>query len=163
MQETTVRPAQGADATGGRRRLWVALPVVAVAGGITAWAMLHGGSDAGSGATRSGVYAPTTYQVTYEVAGQGTVENITYMGDPAKDPVVLRHVSLPWSLTLNIPVGLTAGSANVESANPSTTAPEDVAPLVCKIVVDGKKVAQRTSVDGFADAACSATLLPKHG
>jgi hypothetical protein len=131
--------------------------VAAVTGGAAALvAVVHHGDS-------SSVFAPTTHQVRYEVTGQGMVPDISYSADASGNLVMVPHPTLPWRKTVTIPVGLTAGDANVESGNALTGQPDGAPPLVCRIWVDGRLVAQRTSDDGFSDAACSTTLSPKRG
>jgi hypothetical protein len=166
MSRTALAPTEEASSTGGRRWLKAAVPVVVVAAGIGAWATLH---DRGSAPV---LFSPATHQVAYEMVGKGTVDSLSYAGDP-KGPdngnVTLRKVTLPWRMSVAIPVGLGGGVASLASNNPANSestgsvpkTPGDAAPLVCRISVDGKLVAQRTSEDGFTDAACSAILAPK--
>jgi len=140
-----------------RKPLWAAAAVVTTAAGaVTLVGVVHRGGS-------SPVFAPTTHQVSYEVSGQGMVPDISYTADASGNLVMVPHPTLPWRKSVTIPVGLTAGNANVESGSAVTGQPEGAPPLVCRIWVDGKLVAQRTSDDGFSDAACSTTLRPKMG
>jgi hypothetical protein len=130
--------------------------VALVAGAAGLFALMHqGGTDS--------IFSPTTHQVSYEVTGQGSVPDITYSADNSGNLQMVMHPALPWRKSVTIPVGLTAGNANVESGNAYTGQPEGAPPIVCRIWVDGKLVAQRSSADGFSDAACSTTLMPKKG
>jgi hypothetical protein len=139
-------------------RRWVLAGTVVLTGaaaGLAAVVVQHGGSPA--------VFQPTTHRVSYEVSGQGMVPDISYSADASGNLVLVRHPTLPWRTTVTIPVGLTAGNANVESGNAVIGGPAEAPPLTCRIWVDGKLVAQRTTTDGFSDAACSTTLRPKQG
>jgi hypothetical protein len=138
-------------------RRWIVVSAIALCGGTAALVAVrqHTGS--------SPVFEPTTHRVSYEVTGQGMVPDISYSADASGNLVTVPHPMLPWRTTVTIPVGLTAGNANVESGNALTGRPEGAPPLVCRIWVDGKLVAQRTTDDGFSDAACSATLRPREG
>ncbi|HZE66790.1 MAG TPA: MmpS family transport accessory protein [Sporichthyaceae bacterium] len=144
---------------GSRRRWWSAASAVAVVGAAAAVFAVGHGSDSGS----SPVFAPTTHKVSYEVTGQGTVPNISYSADASGNLLMVMHPVLPWRKSVTIPVGLTAGNANVESGNSPTGQPAGSPPIVCRIWVDDKLVVQRSSGDGFSDAACSTQLSPKQG
>jgi hypothetical protein len=143
---------------GSRRRWWSAASAVAVVG--AAAAVFAVGHDSGPS---SPVFAPTTHKVSYEVTGQGTVPDISYSADASGNLVMVMHPVLPWRKSVTIPVGLTAGNANVESGNSPTGQPAGSPPIVCRIWVDDKLVVQRSSGDGFSDAACSTQLSPKQG
>jgi hypothetical protein len=155
---TTTAPSVTPPEVRGSRRRWLvptgAVALVAGAAGLFA-VVHHGGTDS--------IFSPTTHQVSYEVTGQGSVPNITYSADNSGNLKMVIHPMLPWRMSVTIPVGLTAGNANVESGNAFTGQPDGAPPIVCRIWVDGKLVAQRTSADGFSDAACSTTLMPKKG
>jgi len=116
----------------------------------------HDGNDGRPG------FRPADHQVTYEVAGDGTAREITY-SDGTANPIVLHTVRLPWQTTVKVAVGAEGGLVNLNSSNPGVgrTAPSAAAPLICRILVDGKMTAQRTSTDGSSDTSCSAALAAK--
>jgi hypothetical protein len=116
----------------------------------------HDGNDGRPG------FRPADHQVTYQVAGDGTAREITY-SDGTANPIVLHTVRLPWQVNVKVAVGPEGGLANLNSSNPGVgrTAPSAAAPLICRILVDGKMTAQRTSTDGSSDTSCSAALSAK--
>lgn len=107
-------------------------------------------------------FSQADHQVTYEVAGNGIAREITYSVGTA-DSTVLHGVKLPWQTTVKVVVGVGGDVVNLNSTNPglARTSPSAAAPVVCRILVDGKKTAQRTATDGFADTSCSGTLTAK--
>jgi hypothetical protein len=109
-------------------------------------------------------FSPADHQVTYEIAGTGTAREITYwVGTTA--PIVLQKVALPWRTTVKVTVSASGDVANLNSTNPGVgrTSPSAAAPVVCRILVDGKMTAQRTSTDGSSDTSCSAALPAERG
>jgi hypothetical protein len=127
------------------RQLWLPLLViVAVAlGGFVVYRM-HGifGSDKeitreGSGiANDAAPFNPK--RVTYEVFGSaGAVATINYL-DLSANPQSLKHVPLPWSLTL---------TTTAPATSPILLAQGNGEAIGCRITVDGK-VKDEKSADG---------------
>jgi hypothetical protein len=157
MLETPAPSVTPPEVRGLRWRWLVPVGAVALVGGAAGlFAVIHHSSS-------DAIFSPTTHLVSYEVTGQGSVPDITYSADNSGNLQMVMNPKLPWRKTVTIPVGLTAGNANVESGNAYAGQPDGAAPIVCRIWVDGKLVAQRNSADGFSDAACSTTLMPKQG
>jgi hypothetical protein len=161
MPKTAAPPQPGqahATSTWRGRALRIAVPVVALVGATVAIMLVvrHDGNDGRPG------FRPADHQVTYQVAGDGTAREITY-SDGTANPMVLHMVGLPWQTTVKVAVSADGGIVNLNSTNPGSgrTSPSAAAPLVCRILVDGKTTAQRTSTDGSSDTSCSAALAAK--
>ena len=159
MPKTVPPQARRAQATPNSRgrALRVAVPVGLVGAAVAA--LLVGRHD---GSVGGPTFSPADHQVTYEVAGTGTAREITYSVGTA-DPTVLHGVRLPWQTTASVVAGVGGDVVNLNSTNPglARTSPSEAAPVVCRILVDGKETAQRTSTDGFSDTSCAATLTAK--
>ena len=157
----TTAPAQTGQSQSASSRRGRALRIAAPVGIIgvlvaVTLVMRHDGSGGRP------TFSPADHRVTYEVAGTGTAREITYSVGTA-DPTVLHNVRLPWQTTVTVVAGVGGDVVNLNSTNPglARTSPSAAAPVVCRILVDGTKTAQRTSTDGFSDTSCSATLAAK--
>jgi hypothetical protein len=139
------------------RWLRIAVPVVGLTATAVAITLTMRHDD-----NSSPTFSPAAHQVTYEVSGTGTAPEINYSVGTAA-PILLHQMRLPWQTVVEVTVGVGGGVVNLDSAYPraggtSSAAP---APLICRILVDGKLTAQRTSTNGFTDAACSAAIRAK--
>jgi hypothetical protein len=148
--------SQSAPIRRGRARRIAVL--VGLTGALVAVAVVMRQNGSGGGPT----FSPADHGVTYQIEGTGTVREITYSVGTAA-PTVLHNVKLPWQTDVKVVAGVGGDVVNLNSTNPGlrTKSPSEAAPVVCRILVDGTKTAQRTSTDGFSDTSCSAALGAK--
>jgi hypothetical protein len=128
--------------------------VLIVAGTTLAWRPWSGGGGGGDK-----IFETSTAQVSYEVDGTGTSNQIQYVNGPDNQTATQMQVKLPWRTTVSIPVGLAGAVAYVTVANPSRDGRS--VPLTCRILLGNKKVRQTTSVDGYSEVGCSTPLQPR--
>jgi Mycobacterium membrane protein len=119
-----------------------------LAGTGLAWQHWSHGDDKGK------IFRTSTAQVTYEVLGSGTSPRVEYVNGPDNQQAMAMHVTLPWRMTLSMPVGLAGAVADMTAAYPDSGKP-----VTCRILIGDRVVRQTVSDDGFSDAACS-TVVP---
>lgn len=133
------------------RMLRMALPLLVVLGVAgTLGAVLTGGGDDD---TEDRVFNATTRTVTYEVLGSGRSELITYTAGEGNKEKSVTNAKLPWKLTVNLPVGVSGGTANLLVRNPKNDTD-----VTCRISLAGKPVNEVVATDGYVDPSCSVQL-----
>jgi hypothetical protein len=128
-------------------RMVLPVAVVVVVAGTLA-AVLTGGDDA-----EDPVFNATTRTVTYEVLGSGRSELITYTSGEGNKEKTVSNAKLPWKLTVELPVGVSGGTANLLARNP-----ENDTTVTCRISMGGKPVNEVVATDGYVDPSCSVQL-----
>ncbi len=150
MQKT----AQDTPATkaGARVPRWLlmTLPVLIVIGAVAVVVPKVLGDDDSSDGI---VFSSTTRQVTYEVLGSGRSDQIVYTSGANNAEKTVEGVKLPWKITLDLPVGVAGGTANVIARNPETGGD-----VTCRISVAGKVLSEVSATDGYVDPSCSVPM-----
>ncbi|MFE1904202.1 MmpS family transport accessory protein [Streptomyces gardneri] len=88
--------------------------------------------------------AEATYEVTYEVLGEGAAD-VTYRG-AGDEAHVLTRVGLPWRKTVSVPLGVSP-IVNVTLGEKGGTAS-------CTLAVRGKHVQRATATGTFGRTTC---------
>lgn len=127
---------------------------VLVAAAVTAFAVRGGSPDAAPPAAeeKSAVFTTSTRTVTYEVTGEGPLEEISYVVGAGNKTETVAAPKLPWRKEVTLDVGHAGGTALVNAANAG------VGKLTCGVLVDGERVYQVTG-QAETDVSCSAELL----
>lgn len=130
------------------RILLFALPVLVVVGAVAAIVpmVLDDEEDAP-------VFTSTSRTLTYEIIGVGRSEQIIYTTGVNNEEKTVLNVKLPWKKTIEVPVGVQGGTANLTVRNPETGEK-----LTCRISMGGKIVNEVVSEDGYVDPSCSVPL-----
>ncbi|MGQ0847090.1 MAG: MmpS family transport accessory protein [Sporichthyaceae bacterium] len=126
-----------------------ALPFVVVIGAVAVIVPNLVGDDSES----SPVFTSTTYSVVYEVLGTGTSEAITYTSGEGNTETTVEKAKLPWRKAMELPVGVTGGTANLIARNPSNDTT-----VTCRITVAGVPRNEVQATDGYVDPSCAAAL-----
>ncbi|MEU3690406.1 MmpS family transport accessory protein [Streptomyces narbonensis] len=89
--------------------------------------------------------AEATYDVTYEVLGEGAAE-VSYRGAGGDEAHVVTRVGLPWRKTVSVPLG----------ASPivNVTLDEKGGTASCTLAVRGRHVQRATATGAFGRTAC---------
>lgn len=135
---TSSEPVQ----TSRQRRLWRALAIVGCVAlfvaGLVAYVKIH------NRATWENAHRGVT--ISYQVEGTASAVKITYTG-PIGDSVEIRDVSLPWSADVTVENSVLLASLWATSSVPGGT-------VTCRVLADGKKVAEQSSDGAFVSANC---------
>ena len=134
----------------GRAALGALVLVAAATAGTLA---MRGGSDGSPPAAEETAPLFTTGErtVTYEVGGEGPVEEIAYVVGAGNRTLTVADPELPWRKEVRLDVGLAGGTALVTAANAG------VDKLTCGVLVEGERVYQVTG-QSETDVSCSAEL-----
>jgi hypothetical protein len=140
-----------------RRRPWIVGGALALA---VALAISVGVMRSGDDSPKYPVVklTPVNHEVIYKVSGAGEAPVISWTSGADNKEQTSTRVPLPWTMTVQIPVGPAGGQAALEVASAQTGAGS----IACQIFVDGVEVSQKASTDGFASAACSAPIPPTY-
>ena len=152
-----IRTEHTASALPRRRSVLVGGAATLLLGAVLAVTLWPGGDDKPKYPVVN--LTPVNHEVRYEVDGAfATAPVLSWIiGDDNKEKSEL-DVPLPWSQTVEIPVGPAGSHANIEVASPQN----GVGSISCRMFVDGVQVAQQTASDGFTGVACSALIPPTY-
>ncbi|WP_411109948.1 hypothetical protein [Streptomyces sp. c-19] len=132
----------------------VAAALLLACGAFVAYGVLGTGDrNTGTGATARPT-AVATYDVTYEVLGEGTAD-ISYRGAGGDKADVATQVGLPWRKTVSVPLGASP-IVNVTLGEKGGTAS-------CTLAVRGKHVQRATATGAFGRTTCGGELAAPSG
>ncbi|MEU4064690.1 MmpS family transport accessory protein [Streptomyces wedmorensis] len=138
---TTEEPNHRID----RRRVAVAAALLLVCGAFVMYGFLDTDDEA-AGERAATPTAVATYDVTYEVLGEGAAD-VSYRGSGGDEAHVVTHVGLPWRKTVSVPLG----------ASPivNVTLGENGGTASCTLAVRGKHVQRATATGAFGRTTCA--------
>ncbi|MFB6837183.1 hypothetical protein [Streptomyces sp. NPDC056361] len=104
-----------------------------------------GTEDEAAGERAATSTAEATYDVTYEVLGEGAAD-VSYRGSGGDEAHVVTRVGLPWRKTVSVPLG----------ASPivDVTLGEKGGTASCTLSVRGKHVQRATATGAFGRTTC---------
>ncbi|MEX0171063.1 MmpS family transport accessory protein [Streptomyces sp. LMG1-1-1.1] len=147
---TTEEPHRRIDRSGrGRRGVAVAAALLLVCGAFVAYGFRDTEDEDEAAAERAAPpTAGATYDVTYEVLGEGAAD-VSYRGAGGEEAHVTR-VGLPWRKTVSVPLGASP-IVNVTLGEKGGTAS-------CTLAVRGKHVQRATATGAFGRTTCGGEL-----
>ncbi|MFJ5829124.1 hypothetical protein [Streptomyces sp. NPDC093089] len=124
----------------------VAAVLLLLCGAFVTYGILDTGADEEAAGKRAAASAAeATYDVTYEVLGEGAAD-ISYRGAGGGEAQVVTRVGLPWRKTVSVPVGASP-IVNVTLGEKGGTAS-------CTLAVRGEHVQRATATGAFGRTTC---------
>ncbi|MFE5814703.1 hypothetical protein [Streptomyces sp. NPDC056479] len=141
-ESTTPSLFRRADRSG----LVVAGAVLAACAGL----VVYGVVDSGDGADRQAEHRAPTASVTYEVTGEGSADISYQARSEAGTATVVKAAALPWSKTVDVPVG--------RDPIVSIVLTEKGGQARCTLAIRGRHVQSATASGTFGRATCTGAL-----
>lgn len=151
VTDPSAGPAPKPGRARGRALAGLGAVVVLAAAAAGAVAMRDTPDGGTSPEGKAPLFTSSTRVVTYEVAGEGPVEEITYVVGAGNRLETVTNPELPWSSEVTVEVGHAGGNALVNAANAGA------GKLSCGVEVGGAPVYQVTG-QAETDVSCSAEL-----
>ncbi|MEU3749995.1 MULTISPECIES: MmpS family transport accessory protein [Streptomyces] len=147
---TTEEPDRRIDRSD-RGGVAVAAVLLLVCGAFVLYGFLNTETeDEAAGKQAATPTAEATYDVTYEVLGEGAAD-VSYRGAAGDEAHVVTRVGLPWRKTVSVPLGASP-IVNVTLGEKGGTAS-------CTLAVRGKHVQRATATGAFGRTTCGGDVV----
>ncbi|MEV0171193.1 hypothetical protein AB0I00_08705 [Streptomyces sp. NPDC050803] len=131
--------------SGDRSALLIAGVALSVCGGLVLYGVLQSGED-----DEKPEHRVPTAAVTYEVTGTGTADISYQARSESGDAVVVKAAALPWSKTVEVPLG--------KEPIVSIVLGEKGGQARCALAIKGNHVQSATAAGEFGRATCAGSL-----